>query len=208
MSYLGPDKSHQPPIGMTSITGQKLEGLKAVYHDLIGKIVHSGTSETLLLSHFGDFNQVKNESTLKVTESMILEAGDKRQTMKRFCSLMIEVLQNISLHGARDRSGHMHAYLVVARSKQAYRLMTGNLVLSGDIPILEKRMHELNSLDKNALRKLYIETLCNEEFSYKGGAGLGLLTIAKRADEKLKYEVQKVDENFGYFQLEVAMTND
>lgn len=208
MAYIGPEKLHQPPLGMTSITGSKLEELQAIYHGLIASIVNSGAKETLLLSHIGDFNQAKNDSTLRIAESMILETGDKRQTMKRFCGLLIEVLQNISLHGARDRSGHLHAYIMVTRGKKFYRLFTGNLVLAEDIDSLEKRLADLSKLDKNSLRKLYIETLCNEEFSHKGGAGLGLLTVAKRADEKLKYTLHKIDENFGYFQLEVMMSID
>ncbi len=208
MDLTSTDKfSLPPPTGMTSITGQKLDTLKGIYHDLISSVVHSSSNETLLFSHFGDFDQVKNDNTLKMVESVILDSGDKRQAMKRVCNLLIEMLQNMSLHGARDRSGHMHAFLIVSKTNKSYKLFTGNLVLAGDVDSLQHRMQSLSKLDENALRKLYIEILCNEEFSHKGGAGLGLVTVAKKAEQNLKYNIHPLDENFGYFEMNVELFN-
>lgn len=208
MDLTSTDKfSLPPPTGMTSITGQKLDTLKGVYHDLISSVIHSSLNETLLFSHFGDFDQAKNDNTLKMVESVILDSGDKRQTMKRVCNLLIEMLQNMSLHGARDRSGHMHSFLIVSKTKKSYKLLTGNLVLAGDVDALQSRMDSLLKLDENALRKLYIEILCNEEFSHKGGAGLGLVTVAKKAEQNLKYNIHPLDENFGYFEMNVELFN-
>ncbi len=194
-----------PPIGMSTIAGQKLETLKGIYHDLISSVVQLSADETLLLSHFGDFDQSKNDNSLKMTEAAILDSGEKRQHMKRVCNLLIEMLQNISLHGARDRNGHMHAFLIVSKTPKSYKLFTSNLVLAEDIISLDSRMKELLKLDESALRKLYIEILCNEEFSHKGGAGLGLITVAKRAEQNLRYRIHEIDENFGYFQMEVEL---
>ena len=208
MSYLGRTNLHQPPLGMTSITGQKLEGLKAMYNSILSSVLHAQGEETLLFSHFGSFTQNKIDSTLKLVEGTLLESGEKRQSVKRFCNLLIEVLQNMSQHGARDRSGQMHSYVVIGRNSNSYRLLTGNLVLAEDITPLNRKMKELIEMDSDTLRKLYIETLCNEEFSTKGGAGLGLLTVAKRAEKNIKYELHNIDENFGYFQLEVSMVHE
>jgi hypothetical protein len=199
------DFSLPPPTGMTIITGKKLESLKAMYHDLIAGIVGSAKGQTLLFSHFGDFDPSKNDSILKLVESGILELGDKRVVMKRVCSMLIELLQNISIHGARDRSGHMHSYLIVVKTAKSYKLYSANLVLAEDLESLKKRMEEITMMDETTLRKLYIEILCNEEFSHKGGAGLGLITIAKRASKDIRYNLQSIDEHFGYFTLEVEV---
>lgn len=208
MSYLGRTNLHQPPLGMTSITGVKLEGLKAMYNSILGSVLHAQGEETLLFSHFGSFTQNKIDSTLKLVEGTLLESGEKRQSVKRFCNLLIEVLQNMSLHGARDRSGQMHSYVVISKTATSYRLMTGNLLLAEDVAPLNHKMKELVEMDSDELRKLYIETLCNEEYSTKGGAGLGLLTVAKRAEKNIKYNLHNIDEHFGYFQLEVSMNHD
>jgi hypothetical protein len=198
-------KQPSPSIGMTSITGHKLEALKALYHDLISRVISNSDDATLLFSHFGDFDTAKVENTLKLIESGVLESGDKRSTMKRVCGMLIELLQNISIHGARDSKGHMHAYLIVAKVGKEYLLLSGNLILAEMVDSIRSRMEHLCSLDAAALRKLYIEILCNEEYSTQGGAGLGLVTIVKRAENQVQFDVDKIDEHFGCFRLEVSV---
>ncbi len=194
-----------PSLGMTSITGQKLDTLKAIYHDLVANVIAVGDNTTLLFSHFGDFDVVKVENTLKLIESGVLETGDKRSTMKRVCGMLIELLQNISIHGARDSKGHMHSFLIVAKTSTEYILYSGNLILSEMIEPMQTRMQQLVNLDATALRKLYIEILCNEEYSSQGGAGLGLVTIVKRAENKVKFDIDAIDEHFGFFRLHVSV---
>ncbi|HEY8403742.1 MAG TPA: SiaB family protein kinase [Flavobacteriales bacterium] len=206
MSALPIKKFQPPPVGMTIIKDQQLVEIKALYHEAIGRIVTPESEDLLLFTHFGNFNPSKIESAIKLTESLILEIGDKRQTMKRFCSLFIEILQNISLHAARDRNDQMHAFVVISRGKNSYRLVAGNLVLNVDTQALVQRIDELNEMDATALRRLYIETLCNDEFSAKGGAGLGLLTVAKKIDGKINYDIIPVDSSFNYFRMEVEMS--
>jgi len=194
-----------PSFGMTSITGHKLAELKAVYHDLVSRVVTSQNNSTLLFSHFGDFDSAKVESTLRLIESGVLEAGDKRATMRRVCGMLVELLQNISIHGARDSKGHMHAYLIVSKVGEEYRLFSGNLILADMAGKMQSRMDQLISLDATELHKLYIEILCNEEFSTQGGAGLGLVTLVKRAENRVRYKVGTIDEHFGFFRLEIAI---
>ncbi len=205
MTLVAPKRIQPAPVGMTTIKDQKLDELKSIYHDAVAHIVQSKENGILLFSHFGNFNAAKNESSLKLVESLILESGDKRQTMKRFCSLFIEVLQNITLHGARDRELRMHAFVVVSKEGDSYRLITGNLILKEDSPSLQERLTELNSMDVNMLRKLYIETLCNDEFSERGGAGLGLLTVAKKTESKIKFQFLPVDSSFDYFVMDTTL---
>jgi hypothetical protein len=193
---------------MTTIAGKTLEEIQSIYHQLVLGTLGVSPKETLIFSHFGDFSQNKVDSTIKLIESAIIEAGDKRQTMRRICSVLIEILQNTSLHASKDGNSHMHAYLILSRNNDYYRIQTGNLILASDIPVLNARMKELTAMDKNAIRKMFIETLCNEDFTYKGGAGLGLLTIAKRSIETVKFDITSIDQTFGYFQMEIHMDTE
>jgi hypothetical protein len=187
---------------MTTVTGKSLEHLIGEYHAALQSAIVESHLSQILFAHFGNFNQNKVDQIIKITESSLTDAGDRRQGIKRLLNVLIENLQNISLHSAVDKSARMFAYCTIVREENAYRLLSGNLVLSDDIEIIESRMNDLISLDKTALRKLYIETLCNEDFNYKGGAGLGLLTIAKRAADGIRYKVQRIGEDFGYFQMD------
>jgi hypothetical protein len=193
---------------MTLINRTKTDDLRSEYHGVIQDALNRGGAEIVLFSHYGDFSQAKSDQILKLIESAVIEAGDKRKTMKRICGVLIEMIQNISIHGARLADGHNHAYVIVSKIENGYRLSTGNLILSNDANSLGKRMTELAQMDKADLRRTYIETLCDDDFSAKGGAGLGLLTIAKRADQGLSYSIQSHNELMSYFQLSVVLENE
>jgi hypothetical protein len=86
-----------------------------------------------------------------------------------------------------------------------YLLYSGNLILSEMVKPIRERIAQLMELDATALRKLYIEILCNEEYSAQGGAGLGLVTIMKRAENHVNFDIDTIDEHFGYFRLAVSV---
>ena len=190
---------------MTTITSTKEEMLKGVFHEHIRALLASDRGATLLFSHFGEFDANKIDATLSVIEQAILENGERRSSMKRICTLLIEVLQNISIHGARDRSGRMFASCILAKDKEHYYVIASNLILAEEIPTLHQRMNHLNAMSMPEIRKAYIEVLCNEEFSDAGGAGLGLLTIAKRSRRPIQYACETVDEFFGHYTIHVAI---
>jgi len=190
---------------MTTITTSKEEKLKAAFHDRVRELLSPERATSLLFSHFGEFDAQKIDATLAVIEQSILENGERRSSMKRICTLLIEVLQNISIHGAHDRSGRMFASCILAKDGDYYYVTASNLILAEEIPVLHERMNYLNSLSLPEIRKAYIDVLCNDEFSDAGGAGLGLLTIAKRARRPIQFSCEVIDEFFGHYTIEVAI---
>jgi hypothetical protein len=165
---------------------------------------NQGEKEVLLAYH-GIFEPAEIDSIVKLSEGVILQSGSKRRVMKRIGSILIELLQNVQIHGSRNEEGNSDSFVILSATEEHYILQTGNLVLSSDVSILDYKLSELNKLDESELRKLYIETLCNENFSYKGGAGLGFLTVAKKAVAPLNYAFNTIDDKFSYFILEVKL---
>ena len=78
-------------------------------------------------------------------------------------------------------------------------------VLKKDIPHLQEKLSVINNLDKNSIRELYKATITDGKFSEKGGAGLGIIEMAKISDEKLLYTFSEIDENFSYFILKLVI---
>lgn len=186
---------------MPSISGSPFEHLASIKESFFpGK-----DAETVLLAYHGDFNQGRIDSVIKLTEGVVLEAGSKRRVMKRICSVLIELLQNISIHGARNLEDNSDSFLLLSANEECFRIVTGNLILRSETGHLEGKIDLLNEMSQTELRKLYVETLCNENFSYKGGAGLGFLTVAKKSIAKFNYLIEPIDERFSYFTLEVKL---
>lgn len=190
---------------MSTISESSLLSLQTKYHDLLQSHSEEGAPEMVLLSHFGAFNDDKILSLVRIVEQLVLESGSKRRVMKRVGSVLIESLQNAMIHGAHDSENRSNSFLLLKKGEENFSLSIGNLILSEDANLIDFKISELNNLDKSELRKLYIETLCNENYSYKGGAGLGFLTIAKKAAEKVKFEVQVLNDEFSFFIVEIKV---
>ncbi|PLX11621.1 MAG: hypothetical protein C0594_03385, partial [Marinilabiliales bacterium] len=78
---------------------------------------------------------------------------------------------------------------------------TGNLVENTNIPPIEKLLKKINSLEKDELKKYYKEVLLEGEISDKGGAGLGLIDMARKSGNKLSYDFKNVSDDLSYFYL-------
>lgn len=188
---------------MTAQIERSLQSIESFYRAAVEQQIR--LDEKIVLSHFGEFNQHKIDLLMRVVESAVLEQGDKRQTMKRLYSVMVEVMQNLAIHSTRDASGRMFGFIILSRSETTYSIVSGNLMLEADRENLAQRIHSLNAMDDNQIRKAYVDTLCNEDFTDKGGAGLGMLTIAKRASGPIHFEIHSIQMPFAYVTMQVTL---
>jgi hypothetical protein len=119
---------------------------------------------------------------------------------KRLFMFVLESLQNVSRHS--DQSQHADMSLVVySRTDKGYTVTTGNVLPSANINDLKVKLDEINNLQTNEIRNVYRQMLSTTEFSNKGGAGLGLIEMAKKTGNKLDYDFVPLDNEFSYFIL-------
>jgi hypothetical protein len=55
------------------------------------------------------------------------------------------------------------------------------------------------------LRKYHIDLLCDNDFSIKGGAGLGLVTLARKSDSKIAYLIDEVNSTTAFLSLHIQI---
>ena len=58
----------------------------------------------------------------------------------------------------------------------------------------------------NDIRKIYLDSLTYGKLTEKGGAGLGLITIALKSDNNLKFGFEKINDNLTLFNLNVKVS--
>ena len=115
---------------------------------------------------------------------------------------MVECLQNVTRHqnangDAKDDSG----ILVLQKHNGKYYITTGNIIENQNIDRLKGMLNKVNSLSTDELKKYYQEMLITGKISEKGGAGLGLIAMARKTGNKLLYDFQEINKNFSYFYL-------
>jgi hypothetical protein len=73
--------------------------------------------------------------------------------------------------------------------------------------VLRSRLSEVNGLTHGELRVKYVDALCQNELSEKGGAGLGLLSMAKKTNGPLDYHFKEIKEEMFLFTLAIMVKN-
>jgi hypothetical protein len=119
---------------------------------------------------------------------------------KRLFMFVLESLQNISRHAGKHSYADM-SLVAYSKSATGYTVTTGNVMESSQVPDLRKRLKQINALDPDDVRRVYRKMLDESEISDKGGAGLGLIEIAKKTGNKLDFDFIKLDSKYHYYIL-------
>ncbi len=163
----------------------------------------------LILCFKGDFNQDLVNAILVLAETKQEYHDNKTLVKSRVFSIMVECMQNICKYGATpDVNEELKPGIVlVGRGDNHFFIKTGNLVMNADAEKLEKRLAEVTKLSKEELKKLHKKTLTETTLNEKSGAGLGFVSIARKA-EKLMYEFKKLDDRISFFSLEAIVSTN
>ena len=161
----------------------------------------------ILMGYSGELNGNVTDSLLLLTESAVTGAGATRKQMHRIGNVLIECLQTVSRHGGIDDNGKLDLHLTVELTPLGFQIQCGNLVDLEMAAELRSRLSEVNGLTHEELRVRYVDALCQGEFSQKGGAGLGLLSMAKKTNGPLDYHFKEFKEEMFLFTLAVMVKN-
>jgi len=161
-------------------------------------------SWNILMVYKGDFSQSSILPMLKMIENNMSNQLDELKVKKLVYIALVEILQNISKH-SKEVGGFREGIFLMGQKNKSYVISSGNLITNNEVPSLKKQLDYLNSLDKSGLNEFYKSTLLDGEDTYNGGAGLGLIDIARESDGKLEYNFVPFDNNTSFFSLIVRV---
>jgi len=119
---------------------------------------------------------------------------------KRLFMFVLESLQNVTRHSNKSHHANM-SMVVYSKTGTGYTVTTGNVLPTHSIDDLRVKLDEVNKLDTKDIRNVYRQMLSTAELSDKGGAGLGLIEMAKKTGNKLDYDFVPIDDEYSYFIL-------
>lgn len=144
---------------------------------------------------------------MDTVQGKLVEIEPKSSIRKRVFNILVEVLQNIYHHYAHISvdEDEVETRFALVKCRVNYYIIAGNYILNKEVPLLKARIDLLNTLSSEKLKQVYIETLGNGIISEKGGAGLGLIEIARKSGSKLTYEFRPMNDNLSFFSLMVTI---
>jgi hypothetical protein len=156
--------------------------------------------ERLMFVYRGVVTNENSASLLMLLEKEMENSEFGFVGRKRLFMFVLESLQNVSRHSDKNQYSEM-SLVVYSKTDTGYTVTTGNVIEADKIDDLRAKLDEINKLDTGEIRSVYRNMLSSAEFSSKGGAGLGLIEMAKKTGNKLDYDFIKIDESFYYFIL-------
>jgi len=163
------------------------------------------------LIYKGEMNHQIMRSFAFMANRKIAEKKLPTSIRKRVFHIMIECLQNITKHSDDyDKNDRQigNGLFIVGQEKESFYVVTGNLVRNEKLKALEERLITINSADRNMLKKIFLKQMMEGKLNEKGGAGLGLIDIARKSGKKLFYHFVPYDNQRHYFLLAVTIPFD
>jgi hypothetical protein len=119
---------------------------------------------------------------------------------KRLFMFVLENLQNITRHSL-NLGNHGMSLVIYTKTEDGYTVTTGNAIINEEVKELKDRLEEINRLDPEQIKEIYRTVLQSSDLSSKGGAGLGLLEMARKTGNRLDFDFIPLDNDHSYFIL-------
>lgn len=161
-------------------------------------------NQNIILIHKDNFSQEAIKPVLKMVENNMNYQGDDMALQKITFHILVEVLQNLGKHALLVEDNRPGIFMM-GKQGESYYLNSGNFVLNDKVEHLEKRLKLLNSLNRTELKDLYKRVLKDGKETEGGGAGLGLIDIARESNEKIKYDFIRIDNEKTFFALNIKL---
>ena len=84
-------------------------------------------------------------------------------------------------------------------------MSAGNLIRRSQVDDLTRKLNLINGMNDDELKSLYEEVINKEATDTDRGAGLGLITMAMRTDENIRFHFDPAGPAHSYFTMHITI---
>jgi len=163
--------------------------------------------EGIVFSFSGMISQSLTSFMVETAKIQLQERGEDGKLIRNMFLIAIEQLQNIMSYSKDKDIGDGTKYtspgvmvIGIDKEKNKYYVNSSNQIIESDRVKVSQKIHYINSLQRDELRKYLRDKLRSAEDKHERGAGVGFIEMAKRSSEKLEYDFEEVDNKL-YFHI-------
>lgn len=165
--------------------------------------------DDVLIAFKGNVSSELISNVLEVVEARMDDFSEASKIRKKVYNVLVESLQNLYHHieilppELQQEYDEKFGILVVSRVNSQYKISTGNFVETDKVAQLKGKIDKINSMSADELKDMYKFILNHQRLSEKGGGGLGLVDIARKTGNTLKYAFHEYNKDYSFFNLDV-----
>ena len=166
-------------------------------------------NNSVVLAYKGNFSNDLFDCILQIAENRLEKIELQSKLKKKVFNILVEILQNIYHHFDELENEDAEYYSVIfllGKKGSEYNIVTGNHILNEKVEAFKAKLDSITSMSDEELKSMYRDTLHYGSLSEKGGAGLGIIDIARKSGEKIKYDFRNVNDTYSFFSLEVKIS--
>lgn len=168
------------------------------------------TDHQTFFCYRGPFMDQLTSTILEIYEGAL---SDSLQPVvnRKMSFLLVECFQNILRHGELD--GHPEVnddegLFSFKRFNHQFVINSINFLKEEESHDLRTMVDTINSLDTNELKELHLRQLAKNQISTKGGAGLGLIELARKSGRNLLYQIENFSTGLCAFHQQVTFSHE
>lgn len=154
--------------------------------------------------------------TFDIIEDILQTSKKKFDTMnlelvvkKRVYAVLVECLENTYKHYDKQKTAKKHEQveLTLGKQKDFFCVSISNYINKENLDELTEKIDLVNSLDTDELNQLYRKSISKARISDKGGAGLGIIEIARNSRQKINYKIMQESGNAIHVKIEINIAD-
>jgi hypothetical protein len=148
----------------------------------------------LMFAYRGPFFDHLTEAIIGVSEHTLENQAGLAKVNRKVSFLLVECFQNILKHGEKSPDAHMYREDGVFSFRSfhdSFYINSINPVLPEDRDRLKEMVEQVNAMDRQELKDLYKRQLEQNALSDRGGAGLGLIELARKSGQPIRYDFEE-----------------
>jgi len=176
-----------------------------VQYPLIREMIQNNLS----MVYYGNFSDKVNDTLIPFAESLLGQAEAELMIRKRAFYILVECIQNINRHHAHVKKSDTiprEIFMVRERDKR-FDIALGNVLKSENVKRLHSKLSKLNQLSEKAINAYYKNILKENVLTHRGGAGLGLIEVARKSGSKTRFHFEELNKKYSFFSMETRVNN-
>lgn len=172
----------------------------------ISDIYNMMSDQKIILTYLGDITPDITNALLKAIKNDNSKFDEEVATKKKVYKIIVECLENICRHSEKVEKKLSQSIFLLGRDESNYYIITGNYILGNQAESIKGVLEQVNQMNKEQIKERYREILSEGKISEKGGAGLGIIDIAMKSENKIEYEFVPVKDNITFYIFKVKVS--